>query len=314
MSANPIVRLYKVADAYIIEFAKTLRGLFITDQAAFVARDLSFASPYENTWLAAIDAAEAQPSDQGVEAELTQLTADVDAQMELCRNTFQDAKPFIKKAFPDMPGRWNQFGFADYDRVRKNQAFMIQFMDDLHAAAVRYAPELNAANFTPAMVAELETRKSALDTANDAQEQFKKMMLNATEQRVIALNTMYGFCTTVCETGKLVMRNSYAGYQRYLLPASDEAPNVMALLGRVTTMDMPPNPAVGIEGVTVTIVQLGLDTTTDSNGNYGFGPIPAGTYNLRFSKAGFMGNDVAGVVVVGPESPVTVNATLMPMP
>lgn len=314
MLPQQIVRLYKVADPYLIQFAKTLRGFFITDQAAFVARDPSFSTPYETDWLNAINAAEAQDDDETMDDQLTQLTAAVETQMDLCRVKFQDAKPFIKKAFPNLPGKWNELGFDTYDASRQSQMLMLQFMARFHGVAVRNSAPLIAANFTQAMIDEIETRRAALNSANDAQEQFKGQMQGATEQRVAVLNTMFGFCTTVCETGKLVMRNSYAGYQRYLLPPSDEAAEVMALLGRVTTMGMPPNPVAGLEGVTVTIMQLALVTTTDSNGNYGFGPIPAGTYNVRFSKAGFMGNEVSGVVVIGPESPVTVNATLIPAP
>jgi hypothetical protein len=312
MLPEPIKRLYTVADAYIIQFAKTLRGVFINDQATFVARDPSFNTPYETDWLNAINAAEAQDSDETVDDQLTQLTAVVDAEMELCRILFQDAKPFIRKAFPNMPGRWNEFGFDDYDAARKNQPFMLEFMSNFHKAATRYAPPLLAVNVTQAMIDEIETRRAALNTANDTQENFKKMMQGLTEQRIITLNAMYGYCTNVCETGKLVMRTSYAGYQRYLLPASDEPSGVMALLGKASAVDAT-GVAVGAEGVTVTVQELGLSTTTDSNGNYGFGPLPAGTYTLQYSKAGFIDQALSEVVVTGPDSAATVNVTMVPM-
>jgi len=313
MIPQPVVRLYKVADAYIIQFAKTLRGFFMHDQAVFVARDPSFDTPYESDWLNAIDAAEAQDDDETMDDRLTEFTADVEAEMKACRITFQDAKPFIKKAFPNKPGRWNEFGFDNYDTVRQSQPLMIQFMARFHAAATRYSAELLAVNFTQTMIDEIAIRRKELNIANDAQEDFKGQMRGATEQRVITLNAMYGFCTTVCETGKLVMRDSYAGYQRYLLPASDEAPGVMALVGQTASTDAS-GELVRLDRVTVTILELGLSTTTDSNGNYGFGRIPAGTYTLRFSKEGFADHDMAGVVVTSPKKPATASATLTPTP
>ncbi len=299
-----------MADAYIIQYAKTLRGFFLADQAAFVARDPSFDTPYENDWQTAIDAAEAQDDNETLNDRLTQHTADVEAEMELCRIIFQDAKPFIKKAFPDRPAIWNELGFDDYDSIRRSQPLMLQFMARFHKAATRHAPTLIAANYTQAMIDAIETRRAALNTANDRQELFKGSMQSATEQRIIAFNHMYGYCTTVCETGKLLMRNSYAGYQRYLLPASDEPAGTMALTGRVASRN-----ASGVEvmeeGVTVSIQELGLSTTTDSNGIYGFGPLPAGTYTLLFSKSGFLDQSIPSVVLTGAGSTVTVNTTMM---
>jgi len=314
MLPEHISRDYKVADPYIIQYAKNLRSVFILDQAAFVARDASFAVPYQVAWQLAIDDAENQMDDETMSDQLMQLTAAVEVEMDLCRTAFQDAKPFIKKAFPDLPSRWNELGFDNYDAARKNQVLLLEVMRIMHAGAERYALALIAANFTQPMIDALATRALALENANSAQELFKKQMQGATEQRVISLNAMYKICTTVCETGKRVMINSYAGYQRYLLPASDEARDVMALIGKVTATAVPPSPAAGIEDVTVNVEELSLSTTTDSNGNYGFGPIPAGTYTVRFSKVGFADVVETNVVVTGPESPVTVNATLIPMP
>ncbi len=311
MIPTPVARLYKVADAYIIQYAKTLRGFFMADQAAFVARDPSFDTPYETNWLNAINAAEAQDDNETMNDRLTQHTADVEAEMELCRITFQDAKPFIKKAFPDRPAVWNEFGFDDYDAVRKSQPLMLELMGKFHRAATSQAPTLIAANFTQAMIDAIETRRVALNTANDRQEHFKGMMQSATEQRIRVLNRMYGYCTTVCETGKLVMRNSYAGYQRYLLPASEEPAGGLALMGKTTSRSAS-GELVLEQGVSVTVQELGLSTTSDSNGIFGFGPLPAGTYTLLFSKAGFLDQTIPSVALTGAESTVTVNATMVP--
>lgn len=317
MSAEPIIRPYVVSDAFALQYAKTLRGLFIADQAAFINRDPSFGTPYEMDWDAAITDAENQPSDNTIEDQLAQKTADVEEQMELCRNNFQDAKPFIKKAFPNKPATWEEFGFEDYDKVRKDQAEMIQFMKNFHSAAVKYTAQLITINFTQVMIDEIETRRAALNNTNNIQEQFKKERLSITETRITKLKAMWNFCQTVCETGKLIFRNQYAKYQQYLLPASDESPQLFILKGKVT------QPAIGggasqptpVEDVNISVMGLpALTTQSDSNGNYGFGSIPAGTYTINFNKAGYMPQSMPGVVITDIDHPVTLNVVMTPMP
>ena len=316
MSAEQVKRPYDVFDAYALQSGKTLRGLFIADQATFLARDPSFGNPYEMNWDAAITDAENQPSDNTIEDQLAQKTDDVEEQMELCRNNFQDAKPFIKKAFPNKPATWNEFGFEDYNTVRKDQAEMLQFMKNFHSTAVKYSAQLIAVNFTQVMIDEIETRRAALNTTNNIQEQFKKERLSITETRVTKLKTAWNFCQTVCETGKLIFRNQYAKYQQYLLPASDET-TPMILKGKVTQPAIgggatPPTP---VEDVNISVMGLpGLITQSDSNGNYGFGNIPAGTYNINFNKPGYMPQSIPGVVITDIDHPVTLNVVMMPMP
>jgi hypothetical protein len=234
--------------------------------------------------------------------------------MDLCRITFQDAKPFIKKAFPNQPGKWNELGFDTYDRSRQSQPLMLQFMARFHGVAVRNSAALIAANFTQAMIDAIEIRRAALNTANNAQEQFKGGMQGATEQRIITLNAMYSYCTNVCETGKLVMRNSHAGYQRYLLPPSDEPAGTLVLSGTVTQMGnaVPAgNPSTPIEGAVTELLPHGLQSQTDSNGKFGYGTAPAGPATLRITHPLYMQQNIP--VIIDPENPQVINVQMMPM-
>lgn len=206
MFSQPVTRLYKVGDAYIIQYSKTLRGFFITDQTAFVTRDPSFDTPYETDWL------------------------------------------------------------------------------------------------------------NAINTANNAQEQFKGQMRGATEVRITTFNIMYGFCTNVCETGKLIMRNSYAGYQRYLLPPSDEPATTLVLSGIVTRMGGPVpggGPSEPIEGALTQLIPQGLQSQTDSNGKFGFGSAPAGPTMLQVTHPLYMAQNIP--VNIDPENPQVINVQMMPM-
>lgn len=317
MSETPITRKYKIADAYAIEYAKTLRSSFITDQADFETEDSNYANPFEDNWETAIDAAEAIPTDEQQDDELTQLTAAVEAEMVLCRDTFQRAKRYIKKAFPNSKEHWNQFGFDDYEDARQSQARMVPFMKRLHNTCIRYTAQLTdpAVNFTAARIAEIETRRAALNDANNAQEKFKKDMPVLTKVRINTLNAMWDFCTDVAATGKLIYKNDAAQYQRYLLPASDEPADTFVLSGLVSTAGNA-NPGnsgqnTPLKGVIVQLQPHGLETTTDSNGLYGFGMAPAGPANLRFTHPMFMEQNMP--VHIDPENPQTIDVNLFPV-
>ncbi|MCG3164428.1 MAG: hypothetical protein POELPBGB_00182 [Bacteroidia bacterium] len=323
MATEPNTRIFKVTDNNMLQYAKALRLIFMEDQAAFVLRDPDFATPYETNWDGLITTAESHPTDEQVDDLLTQKTNDVEAQMRLCRNKWMDTKPFIKKAFPNNPTIWNEFGFNDYKDVDHSQAGLIKFMRLVHLTAVKYTAQLTAVNYTIAMIAEIETLRAALSLANDLQEKFKKDIPVLTQQRVDKHNAVYTVCQTVCETGKLIFRDDYANYQKYLLPASDESPALFILKGKVIQPAIGPPPTPGspasggtpVEDVTVTVQGLpAITTQTDSNGNYGFGSIPPGTYTINFGKPGYMPHSVPGVVITDLANAVTLNVTLTPMP
>jgi hypothetical protein len=299
MSLEALKRLYNIADAYMIEFAKTLRLFFIEDQAAFTAEDSNFATPFEANWQTVIDTAEAEPTDEQRKDQLMQLTETTLEEMDLCRECFQGSKRYIKKAFPNNITIWNEFGFDDYDDIERKHPEMIQFMKRFHSTAVKYSAQLGtpAVNFDAAKIAEIETRRAALDAANNAQEKFKKDIPTYTQQRIQKLNAVWEICTDVGGVGKSLFKDDYAKYQHYLLPASEETESFM-LSGTVTEVATAGNPdPAGIEEVTVTVVELALTTETDSNGSYGFGILPPGTYTLQLSKTGYVTQNIPGIVI-----------------
>lgn len=313
MSLEPLKRIYSIADAYMLEFAKTLRLFFIEDQAAFVAEDSNFATPFETDWQTVIDTAEAEPSAEQRIDQMTTLTQTVLGEMTLSRECFQDSKRYIKKAFPNNVTIWNEFGFNDYNEVGEKQPEMIQFMKRFHTTAVKYTAELTApaVNFTLLRIADIETRRAALDAANNVQEKFKKDIPTFTQQRVKKMMAVWDICTDVGGVGKSLFRNDYAKYQHYLLPASDET-EAFILKGVVKEVASGANPTPPvIEDATVTVQELSVSTQSDSNGKYGFGILPAGTYTLVVSKVGYVTQNIPGIVITT-DTPVIQNINLTP--
>lgn len=314
MNPEPLARLYKVADAYMIQFAKALRLSFIDDQAQFETEDSNFATPFETDWLTAITTAESHPTDEQRKDQLEQLTATVQAEMTECRNTFQAAKRYIEKAFPNNREAWNEFGYDDYGDIFHSQPQMIQFMKRFHSTAVKYSAQLSApaVNFGAGRIAEIDTRRAALDAANDAQEDFNRSLPTLTRARIAAHNAVWNICTDVCGVGKMLFADDSARYQLYLLPPSEEPAQSLALSGTISRMPDPGTPeGAPIEGAQTELMPHGLQSETDSNGMYGYANPPAGPANLRITHPEYMEQNIP--VTIDPENPLVVNVTLMPL-
>ncbi len=314
MNPEPLVRLFKVADAYMIQFAKVLRLAFIDDQAEFETEDSNFATPFENDWLNTITTAESHPTDEQQRDQLEQLTATVLAEMTNCRNTFQAAKRYIQKAFPNNTEVWNEFGFDDYDAVRKSQPAMIQFMKGFHSTAVKYSAQLTdpGVNFTAARIAEIETRRADLDAANNAQEDFNRSLPTLTRARIEAHNKVWTICTDVAGVGKALFANNSARYQLYLLPPSEEPAGTLLLSGTITRMpDVSTPEGTPVVGALTELQPHGLQSQSDSNGMYGYANPPAGPANLRVTHPDFMEQNIP--VTIDPANPLVLNVTLMPL-
>lgn len=293
----------------MIEHGKVKRLLFMDDQALFVALDPDYANPYEVGWATAIGQSEAQPTDEIILDQTTQLTAAVEAQLTLCRNKFQDSKRFIEKAFPNNPGVWNEFGYNNYDAQRRSQTGMIEFMKLLHTTATKYSTQLIAVNYLAPAIAEIDTLRSALDNANNAQELFMAQRPLITQTRINAHNATWAFSVSVARAAKSIFRNDPARYNMYLLPASDEDQSTLNIIGTVTDK----NTGQPIQGAQVKITTLGIQVTTDSNGKFAIANLPSGTYDLLISAAFYQTLAINGVMVDADSgSPTVADAALIP--
>ena len=308
MIPKSIKRLYTIADAYMLEYSKTLVAYFIEDQAAFEGEDTNFANPFEVAYQDAIDLAEAEPTDEQRKDQLVQLTNNVETEMTNCRDVFQGAKRYVRKAFPNNIAVWNEFGFDDYQKVDKSQALFITFMTRFHSTAVKYTAQLTApaVNFTAARIAEIETRRAALNTANNVQEKFKKDIPVFTQNRITLLNAVWAINTDVAGVGKALFKNDYAKYQHYLLPASEEGSGSLALQGSITDLGT----GLPIVDVTAELQPHGLFSNSDPNGMYGFGSAPAGPATLRITHPIY--NEKLIPVVIDPANPQTIDVQLIP--
>jgi hypothetical protein len=278
-----VKRGYTVADSIMIEASGDKRDFFIEDLTDFSTYDPEFAAPYDTDWATALSAAAVMPSDETLDDQLTQLTQILKVKFRGCQDKYQDTKHFIEKAFPGNKEVWNEFGYDNYDSGSKSQSRFIVFMYDFHQVAEKYKTELIAKGYSQIRIDEILTLADELKDANKTQNVFRGNIPVQTRNRIAKLNVVWNIMTSVCRVGKRLYKDDYAKFQRYLLPASDEASENFSLRGTVTDSSTS-NP---IEGVTMGISELGLTTLTDSNGEYGFGALPAGSYTVTAQITGY---------------------------
>ncbi|MBI4947876.1 MAG: hypothetical protein HY840_15910 [Bacteroidetes bacterium] len=221
--ANPqeILRNYhNLSDVEMTQFSHTVRSAFTVDKALFTTFDPDFNDPFSANWLTKIEAAEALPSDEAVQDELTQLSNAVEEKMELCRHKFQSSKFFIEKTFPANFAVQNEFGYDDYEDARRSQVKMIGFMSNFFRVANKYKVKLIAKNYTQPMINEIGALHDQLHDANNAQEAFKSVRPVITQDRIIILNACWDETLKVCSAGKIIFYNNMAKHDQFLLPDS----------------------------------------------------------------------------------------------
>jgi hypothetical protein len=291
--ADAIKRNFNIADPDAIQDARVKHASFLEDKDDFVDFDADFDDPFAADFLEDIDAAENTDDDETVIDQQTQLTNVAD-EMELSRNKYQDSKPFIIKAFVDTETQ-NEFGFNDYKKAQDSHTFFTDFMLKFHRIATKYKIELIAKNYSQLKIDEILTRHDALRDANVAQDLFIKTRPQKTKDRIVKMNKAWSGEQLICAAGKRIYKDDYAKYQRYLLPPGEETPEALSIKGKVT------NSAGGAveEDVNIQIEAQGISVFTNGTGLYGIGGLPAGTYVVRFSKAGLLDKTANAVVVDG---------------
>jgi hypothetical protein len=218
MPKESVHRIYNLNDAALIQWLRKMHALLLLYLPDFTAYDLMFDALYATALNTEINDAEALPDDPIVLGQQKALTEQVIANMVLARDIFQHIKRFVKKAFPDSPAVWDEFGFSRYDEARNLQSKMILFLRDLHVTADKYKAELIAVNYTQLMIDEILTIHGQLSSSDSSQEVKKETRSVDTQARVEAYNVLYVKGADLCESGQYIYRSDPAKYNMFIIP------------------------------------------------------------------------------------------------
>ena len=196
MDPQELKRNYTGTDAFMTESARVNYNLSNGDLAKFTAFDSTINATFMTAYLTAIVAAETVVADSAISDQQVQTTENVLSQMDLARAKYNEVKYFVQKAFPGSPATQGEFGLNDYMDARRSESKMIQFLDEMHKAAVKYQTELADAGYT-AKIDDIRTIRNSLLDKNTTQEVFKKQRPKLTEDRIKILNAAYERLTQV---------------------------------------------------------------------------------------------------------------------
>lgn len=216
MNPEEMKRNYPNSDAEMTETARIIHGLMVADLAKFTAFDSTTAAPYAALFLTAIDDADTVIADTAVIDIQVQKTEAIQAVMEKAKGKYADVKYFSQKAFPTSIATQNEFGINDYERARKSPTQMIQFLDEMHRACVKYQAQLVAKGFSAAAIAEIQTIRTELRTTNTDQGVYKKQRPTLTADRVTVLNNCFAYVTEVNAAAQRVYKEDFAKRNQFV--------------------------------------------------------------------------------------------------
>ncbi len=286
-------RKYAIADVYLLEYAKTMRHIFVGDLALFTAFDADFNAGFAANWQADINAAQDEVSDRSVVKSQAVLSSNVEKAMKNCRIFYHEVKFFVLKTFPDDVSVHQAFGFDDYLKARKSQTKLIEFMQDVHTTALKYEVQLAANNFDALKIANIKDLADALIEANQNQNEYIKGRPAITAKRIAAYNKVWATITLVSRASKIIFSQNPPKFNQYLLPASNENGKLFALKGRITNVET----KKPITGAQVSIESLDIAVKTDSNGRFGMSKIAPGSYKLSCSAPNYIAVTLSNIAI-----------------
>jgi hypothetical protein len=214
--ANELKRNYEGSDAAMLEASETMQAQYLLDVADFTAFDTTLTLNFGNDWAAAIEAALVSDSDDLVVAQQLQTSNQVAEAMKNCTENYSDVMYFADKAFKGNKEVLQEFGRgAKYERARKSQPRMVDFMEELHRTAIKYTSQLTAKGCGAGTIAAIETAGLNLRSKNTAQNLTIGGRPVVSRERVILLNAAYAPMAQVIDAAQRVYRNNAAKMGQY---------------------------------------------------------------------------------------------------
>ena len=308
MSINKTKRNYTVSDSEMLQDSATVHQLFVDDLADFTAFDPNFTATYAADWEADIDTALALPTDELYRDQIQVKTQTVQEKMQACRGKYIEVKYFVLKAFANNKAVQQEFGLDDYNTARQSDIKLQEFMLRMHQIATNYSAELIAAGYTATQITEILTLADELGTKNIDQEVFIKEQLTTTQNRIQSMNTVYEKRSLIAQAAKIIYASNFAKYQQYLLPNNGTNQDDYAIQGQV--VDSVSN--LPLQDVQINIVELGIQTSTNSLGKYAFADnLPPATYTLKFDLTAYTPQEQS-ITVISEDETLTLNISLVP--
>lgn len=227
-----IERNFDMEDIAMLERAQVFHNSFVIDDAAFIAAFPHLALPFATNFQAAIDAADALPSGYEIDVQIAVVTEELNNMLPLGQRALQKLYTYVDLVW-NSKVKLNAFGKSRYEKARNSATRLKELLEFAHRQAemADNKAALLAAGYTQAAIDELKTIEDNIDAKNAEQEDMFASRGSKTQERVVALNTVWGFMQQINKASKVVFVDNPAKIELYLL-----YPTSYSSLGKVQNL------------------------------------------------------------------------------
>lgn len=229
MPIKPAKRMYKCTDGTLIQKSDQIANCITRDQNKFSSFGVLPATV--TAFRALIADFELKITDDEAVGEQTTATANKDALRKEIENRLRTTRGLMQDIYKGV-GKYRKFGFDDFTRMPDND--FIRMAKRVHRISVQLQTEIvDDKPVIVDLINDLETFIGQFDTALDTVADKKNERDIATQNRVLAGNSVYAELVRLCDIGKTLFQDSdEAKYNDYVLnlyigpvPAEDTTPD-----------------------------------------------------------------------------------------
>lgn len=266
--SKPILRKYSLQDEAMLVKAETILNLLTTELPDFTALFPTIDSAFFANLQASINTANAIALDNSVSADISVLTADVNLKVAEGYKALQTLNTYAKLTYPNDEARRQVFGQKHWQEAISDQEKMMNALEMAHAKAETdpYKTDLSATGYN--LQAGLLAIAQSIRALNLLQESAIANRPVATQDRIVAYNTVWGLLQTLNIASKEVYKDNPAKLEQYLLyPGSQDSTEVRIIVNG----QLSGNP---IAGATVLLANTTLASQlTNAQGEVAFASI-----------------------------------------
>lgn len=203
-TSKPRERDYKGDDSTLIQRSRTVIIHLTKYLSQFSAFDIQFSAAFIDDWKNQIDVCEKLETDESMDDELRQYTANAEDAKNLCFKATDELNYYVKKAFPNNLRVQREFGFNQREKMRAQTFNVVLWIAVMGRVADSYTTELSNAGMSNSVVTDLQNAGTNYYNKEVDQEAFKRTVLRSTRERIEKMNKLYSYLHRTHEAAQQV--------------------------------------------------------------------------------------------------------------
>lgn len=214
-----VQRNFNKPDEEVLQQSDLQLAAFVDNKTVFVERFTQLADPFATEWGAATTTARGIAPDYASLANQTSETDSLKTLVSSGANLYQTLLFYVRLAYPDNATVLRLFGQQHYEAARNSSLKLpvLLHMAFEEASKPEYKAALIAKGLKETEIDSLETLADDIFNQEVAQEKAMKKRSKDLDERIKAMNLVWGKMSLVCQCAKLVFQNDATRYNLFLL-------------------------------------------------------------------------------------------------